>query len=142
TAGGEFGSRLGRILSTHPHHSRGCPNRRDLFGSRPARARAGVQLQYQFAGDYRVHGRYHVHRLTVARSRAMIEVEHVIKRYGDSIVVDDVSLEIPRGGITSIIGPNGAGKSTLLLLMSRLLPLSSGAVRVDGFDVSTTAGDV
>lgn len=72
----------------------------------------------------------------------MIEVEHVIKRYGDSIVVDDVSLEIPRGGITSIIGPNGAGKSTLLLLMSRLLPLSSGAVRVDGFDVSTTAGDV
>ncbi|WP_318655808.1 iron ABC transporter ATP-binding protein [Gulosibacter chungangensis] len=64
------------------------------------------------------------------------------KRYGDTVVVDDVSLTIPAGGITSIIGPNGAGKSTLLSLVSRLEPMSAGVVTVDGLDVSTTKSPV
>lgn len=72
----------------------------------------------------------------------MIKIEHVSHRYGNSTVVDDVSLNIAKGGIISLIGPNGAGKSTLLLLISRLLPLAHGAVRVDGLDVSATPGDV
>jgi len=57
-------------------------------------------------------------------------------------VVDGVTLQIPRGGFTSIIGPNGAGKSTLLSMISRLLPMSSGSVLVDGMDVTRTPGDV
>ncbi len=72
----------------------------------------------------------------------MIEAEKVTRRYGETVVVDGVSLRLPVGGITSIIGPNGAGKSTLLSMVSRVLPMSSGAVRVDGLDVTTTPGDV
>ncbi|WP_164018609.1 ABC transporter ATP-binding protein [Pyxidicoccus trucidator] len=72
----------------------------------------------------------------------MIEAKNVSKRYGDTLVVDGVTLRLPVGGITSIIGPNGAGKSTLLSMMSRVLPMSSGSVLVDGLDVTTTPGDV
>ncbi|MET0267330.1 MAG: ABC transporter ATP-binding protein [Duganella sp.] len=67
----------------------------------------------------------------------MIEVSHISKRYADTVVVDDVSLTLPAGGITAIIGPNGAGKSTLLSIISRLLPMSAGQVLVDGIDVAS-----
>lgn len=72
----------------------------------------------------------------------MIEANAVTKKYGDTVVVDNVSLRIPRGGFTSIIGPNGAGKSTMLSMISRLLPMSAGSVKVEGLDVTTTPGDV
>ncbi|MEZ4533241.1 MAG: ATP-binding cassette domain-containing protein [Thermomicrobiales bacterium] len=68
----------------------------------------------------------------------MIQVEQATKRYGNVTVVDQVSLTIPRGGLTTIIGPNGAGKSTLLGMMSRLVGMDGGTIRVDGLDVSTT----
>lgn len=71
----------------------------------------------------------------------MIEVKNVTKRYGSSTVVEDVSLEIHRGGITSLIGPNGAGKSTLLGMMSRLLRIDEGQILVDGHDINSTPGD-
>lgn len=71
----------------------------------------------------------------------MIDIRNVTKRYGSVTVVDDVSLHIPEGGITSIIGANGAGKSTLLSIMSRLLPADAGSITVDGLDVATTPGN-
>jgi len=66
----------------------------------------------------------------------MIEVSSLTKRYGDSVVVDDLTLTLPAGGVTAIIGPNGAGKSTVLSMISRLLPMSEGRVLVDGIDVA------
>jgi iron complex transport system ATP-binding protein len=66
----------------------------------------------------------------------MIEIAEVSKQYGDSVVVDDVTLQLPAQGVTAIIGPNGAGKSTLLSMVSRLLPVSAGQIRVDGLDVT------
>lgn len=71
----------------------------------------------------------------------MIEARHVSKSYDNTWVVDDVSLQIPAGQVTSIIGPNGAGKSTLLSMLSRLMPLSGGQVLVDGLDVASTPSD-
>ncbi len=68
----------------------------------------------------------------------MILVDHVTKRYGTTTVLDDVSLQIPKGGLTTLVGPNGAGKSTLLSIISRLNTMDSGRVTVDGLDVSTT----
>ena len=67
----------------------------------------------------------------------MIEISNISKRYGDTVVVDDVTLTLPAGGVTAIIGPNGAGKSTALSMISRLLPMSAGRVLVDGIDVAT-----
>ena len=72
----------------------------------------------------------------------MIEVRDVFKFYDGALVVDGVSLTLPRGGVTAIIGPNGAGKSTLLSMIARLLPMSAGTVTVDGLDVTKTPGDV
>ncbi|WVT72866.1 ATP-binding cassette domain-containing protein [Sinorhizobium chiapasense] len=72
----------------------------------------------------------------------MIEIQGVTKSYGGNAVVDRVSLTLPAGGLTSIIGPNGAGKSTLLSIVSRLMPMDTGKVLIDGLDVSRTAGDV
>jgi iron complex transport system ATP-binding protein len=72
----------------------------------------------------------------------VIEIEHVSKSYGGTRVLDDVSLRIPAGGITSVIGANGAGKSTLLSVVARLLTPDTGRVTVDGLDVATTKGPV
>ena len=65
----------------------------------------------------------------------MIEVKNISKAYGNKKVVDNVSLKIEEGKITSFIGPNGAGKSTLLSIMSRLLKRDSGEVLIDGKDI-------
>lgn len=72
----------------------------------------------------------------------MIITSEVTKTYGETAVVDGVSLNLPKGGVTSIIGPNGAGKSTLLSMVSRLMAMDRGTVTVDGLDVSKTPGDV
>ncbi|WP_072396811.1 ATP-binding cassette domain-containing protein [Hyphomicrobium sp. CS1GBMeth3] len=72
----------------------------------------------------------------------MIVAHNLTKAYADALVVRDVSLRIPRGGVTSIIGPNGAGKSTLLGLLSRLLPATAGSVFVDELDVANAPSDL
>ncbi|OPH48644.1 iron ABC transporter ATP-binding protein [Paenibacillus ferrarius] len=66
----------------------------------------------------------------------MIEVRHVSKSYGNNPVVDDVSIRIGKGKVTSFIGPNGAGKSTLISMISRLLSIDSGEILIDGEDVT------
>jgi iron complex transport system ATP-binding protein len=70
----------------------------------------------------------------------MIDIEAITKRYGETAVVDDVSLSIASGGLVAIVGPNGAGKSTLLSIVSRLTKPDAGHVRVDGLDVSRAPG--
>lgn len=71
----------------------------------------------------------------------MIVTNGISKSYGNSLVVDDVSITIPVGGLTSIIGPNGAGKSTLLSIIARLMTMDKGTVTVDGMDVTKTQSD-
>ncbi|WP_050613746.1 iron ABC transporter ATP-binding protein [Bacillus testis] len=65
----------------------------------------------------------------------MIEVANVTKLYGNKSVVDDVSVSIQKGKITSFIGPNGAGKSTLLSMISRLIAKDTGEVLIEGNDI-------
>lgn len=72
----------------------------------------------------------------------MIEIGHVSKSYDENIIIEDLSLSIPKGGIVSIIGANGAGKSTLLTMISRLIPIDSGLITVDGMDVTKSLGEV
>jgi len=61
----------------------------------------------------------------------MIEIKELTKRFGKKPVVEDVSVTIEPGTITSFIGPNGAGKSTLLSMVSRLLEADTGEVLLD-----------
>src|SRR5271167_5285081 len=65
-----------------------------------------------------------------------IEVDHIVKRYGEFTAVDDVSFVVKEGEIFGLLGPNGAGKSTLIRMMTTLIPISAGAARVAGHDVA------
>jgi iron complex transport system ATP-binding protein len=65
----------------------------------------------------------------------MISVQSLSKFYGKKSVVEDVTVDIQPGKITSFIGPNGAGKSTLLSMVSRLLDADTGEVLIDKSDV-------
>ena len=61
-----------------------------------------------------------------------IETKGISKHFGAVRAVDELSISIPRFGITSIVGPNGSGKSTLINLLSGVLPLDGGIVVIDG----------
>lgn len=65
----------------------------------------------------------------------MVEVFNVSKQYGTKNVIENVSLKIPKGQITSFIGPNGAGKSTLLSMISRLITQDEGSILLEGKEV-------
>ncbi len=67
----------------------------------------------------------------------MIEIESLVKVYGPSTVVDDVSMRIDGGSITVIVGTSGSGKSTLLRMINRLVEPTSGRVLIDGKDTAT-----
>jgi len=69
-------------------------------------------------------------------SAAIIEVSGLSKRYGEQVAIADICFVASAGQILGIIGPNGAGKTTLLETLVGLLPADSGAVCLDGQDVS------
>lgn len=64
----------------------------------------------------------------------MIEIENITKRYGETTVVDDVSLTIAPRTVTVVVGTSGSGKTTLLRMINRLVEPTSGAIRLDGED--------
>jgi branched-chain amino acid transport system ATP-binding protein len=67
---------------------------------------------------------------------AVIDVEHITKRFGGLTAVNDCSLQVERGSITGLIGPNGAGKSTLFHIVGGNIVPDSGRVIFDGVDVT------
>ena len=71
----------------------------------------------------------------------MIEIEHLTKRYGETIVVDDVSFRVEEGTIAVVVGTSGAGKSTLLRMINRLVEPSAGRVLIDGRDTLSIPED-
>ena len=64
-----------------------------------------------------------------------IEVDHIVKKYGDFTAVDEVSFKVAEGEIFGLLGPNGAGKSTLIRMMTTLIPISGGRACIAGHDV-------
>ena len=65
----------------------------------------------------------------------MIEVQHLTKRYGRVMAVDDVSFRVERGEILGFLGPNGAGKTTTMRILTGYMPATDGKAIVAGFDV-------
>jgi len=64
-----------------------------------------------------------------------IEVDHIVKKYGDFTAVDNVTFSVKEEEIFGLLGPNGAGKSTLIRMMTTLIPITAGTARVAGHDV-------
>jgi len=73
-----------------------------------------------------------------ARTAVPVRVERIRKSYGASVALDDVTLEFPAGGFSTLLGPSGCGKTTLLRSIAGFETLDAGAVFVGGRDV---AGD-
>ena len=65
----------------------------------------------------------------------MIQVEHLTKRYGSHLAVDDISFEVEEGIVYGLLGPNGAGKSTTMNILTGYLSATSGTVSIDGHDI-------
>ena len=65
----------------------------------------------------------------------MIEVNNLVKRYGDHTAVDHLSLKIEKGKIYGFLGPNGAGKSTTMNMITGYIASTEGTVRIDGHDI-------
>jgi len=73
---------------------------------------------------------------------AAIEVQRIVKRFGDFTAVDEISFSVGRGEIFGLLGPNGAGKSTLIRMLTTLIPPTSGTALVSGMNVATNADGV
>lgn len=71
----------------------------------------------------------------------MLKIRDVSKSYGNNRVVDNVSLDIEKGKLTSFVGPNGAGKSTLLSIIVGLLEKESGEIYLDDRDINSYKKD-
>ena len=72
----------------------------------------------------------------------MIEVEHLVKRYGLFTAVSEISFKGEPGEILGFLGPNGAGKTTTMRILTGYMPPTEGTARIAGFDVFTQSIDV
>src|SRR5688500_6300866 len=77
-----------------------------------------------------------------AAGMAFIEVDGLIKRYGDRTVVDGVSFAVEQGEIFGILGPNGAGKTTTVECVEGLRNPDGGVIRVCGIDPQRDTGEL
>lgn len=76
-------------------------------------------------------------RSAVAEGQVVLEVSDLVKRFGDTVAVNHVSLSVPAGTMFGIVGPNGAGKTTTLSMVTGLLRPDDGSILVHGADVWT-----
>ena len=71
-----------------------------------------------------------------------VHIEKLVKRFGDFVAVDNVSIDVAPGEIFGFLGPNGAGKSTTIRILCGLMMPTSGSATVGGFDVATHPEEV
>ena len=72
----------------------------------------------------------------MASRSAALRVEGLVKRFGDVVALDGVSLDIASGELLTILGPSGAGKTTLLKVVAGFETAAAGTVKVDGIDIT------
>jgi len=65
----------------------------------------------------------------------LIEINHLVKKYGEHVAVDDLTLTVKPGKIYGFLGPNGAGKSTTMNMITGYLGATSGEVKINGHDI-------
>jgi ABC-2 type transport system ATP-binding protein len=73
---------------------------------------------------------------------AILEVDNLVKKYGDVEVVKGVSFAVEEGEVFGLLGPNGAGKTTIISMLTGVLEPTSGTARIGGFDLIKELGKV
>src|SRR5580698_10109431 len=71
----------------------------------------------------------------MSAGNSVIKVSELTKVYGQTLAVDRISFEVPKGQVVGFLGPNGAGKSTTLRMLTCYLPPTSGGATINGFDI-------
>jgi ABC-2 type transport system ATP-binding protein len=72
----------------------------------------------------------------------MIQVDNLVKKFGDFTAVDHISFEVAKGEIFAFLGPNGAGKTTTIKVLTTLLKPDAGRIQVDGLDPAAHSNEV
>jgi ABC-type multidrug transport system ATPase subunit len=75
-------------------------------------------------------------------TNSMIEAHGLTKRFGATVALDGIDLDVPAGSILGVLGPNGAGKTTAVRILTTLTLPDGGSARVAGHDVVAEAGAV
>src|SRR5215831_16255465 len=68
-------------------------------------------------------------------AECIVQVENLVKQYGDFTAVDEITFSVEEGGFFGFLGPNGAGKTTTMRILATLLKPTSGSARVGNADV-------
>ena len=114
--------RLRAAVSSAHAHPADCPQAEAISAPAPVASIAGAELgllRSSYSGPH----------------QTLFSVSHMTKRYGKTIALDDVSLEVDAGQICALIGKNGAGKSTLVESALGLKPYDVGTVTIGGVNV-------
>ena len=65
----------------------------------------------------------------------MIDIKNLTKKFGNNVILDDISFSVKKGEILGFLGPNGAGKSTTMKIITSFWSPTKGGVKVDGVNV-------
>ena len=68
---------------------------------------------------------------------AILEVDNLVKKYGDFEAVKGVSFSVEEGEVFGLLGPNGAGKTQTISMLTGVIPPTSGTARIGGYDINT-----
>ena len=71
----------------------------------------------------------------------ILEVDNLVKKYGDFAAVDGVSFTVDEGEVFGLLGPNGAGKTTTISMLTGILDPTDGTARIGGHDIKTDLGE-
>lgn len=69
-------------------------------------------------------------------NKAFVKVENLTKKYGNDIILENISFDIQKGNVLVVVGPSGCGKSTLLRCLNGLEDIHGGSITVDGFEIN------
>ncbi len=74
--------------------------------------------------------------MSISTNNSLVELQHLTFGYGDRVILDDISLSVPRGKVTALMGASGGGKTTVLRLIGGQYRAQKGALQFDGSDVT------
>ncbi len=73
-------------------------------------------------------------------AETVLNIEHLVKKFGEHVILDDFGLEVLEGEVVVIVGPSGCGKSTLLRCINGLEETQSGTIAIDGQEINDSKG--